>query len=252
MSRRRATAAGAVGAVALHHDVADRFIARARTLATESRDPTAILDLAIFAGMVETERGQPARTIEITRSGIALADELGNHACSLVGNFTLGRALVRVGDDDGAAAAFERSQELASYCQVGPVANQSRAWLSALRARRGDGHESLAEIDQTLEEARRLHDRFGEAEMLRERAAILASGSPDDIGRALRDLEAAVTILEEIEAIPSLVAALRQYASTLRGSGREHEAARTEDRATTLEMLLAAEGPEVPHATVVA
>jgi len=235
-----------------HHDVADRFIARARTLATESRDPTAILDLAIFAGMVETERGQPARTIEITRSGIALADELGNHACSLVGNFTLGRALVRVGDDDGAAAAFERSQELASYCQVGPVANQSRAWLSALRARRGDGHESLAEIDQTLEEARRLHDRFGEAEMLRERAAILASGSPDDIGRALRDLQAAASILEEIEAIPSLVAALRQYASTLRGSGREHEAARTEDRATTLEMLLAAEGPEVPHATVVA
>jgi len=218
---------------------ADACLDRSRGLAEASGDPNAILDAAIYGGMVETDRGRPALTIQLVQPGIDQADQLGNYACSLVGNFTVGRALLDLGDADGAAVAFERSKDLATFCQAGPIANLSRAWLSALQARHGEHRAGLAGLDEAIREARDLHDRHGEAELLRERAAILAAAPLAEPDRVLADLRDAVAILEEIEAAPSLVPALRQYAAALRVAGNDEEAVAAESRAVGLEATLA-------------
>jgi hypothetical protein len=102
--------------------------------------------------------------------------------------------------------------------------------LASVRARLGDIPAGIAGWNLALERAHGMHDRFGEAMTLWQRARARARATPPDHGAALADLDIATALLEEIEARPALARALRDRAQTLRELGRVSEADEVDDR----------------------
>jgi len=213
---------------------ADKWMPHAYALAERSGDPNARLDADIIAGMVEAERGNLMEGIELARRGAELAGQVGNTLCELVGYFAVGDQQLRQGQPELAIPALERSSQLAEFCDAGPIANLSRAWLSAARSRQGNVDEALAGFDAALETAREMGDLLGEAEILRQRAIALATVPSPDWDAAVADFEASLRIFERIEARPYIARSLRDYGMALRASGRIDEAKAKLSRALDL------------------
>jgi tetratricopeptide (TPR) repeat protein len=214
---------------------ADDWVARAADLAERSGDPNAVVDANLAAGSVATERGRLAEAMEHTRRAIEQATEVGNVACALVGSFFLGDQHLRLGDPAGAIAPLEQSSQLAHYCDAGSYAGLSQAWLATARARSGgDLDTELADLDATLRIARENRDVVGEAEILRHRATLLASGPRPDWDAVFADLDAAVEVFQRIEARPALARTLDEYGMALQAAGRDDEAIEVLRRAAAL------------------
>jgi class 3 adenylate cyclase/tetratricopeptide (TPR) repeat protein len=210
---------------------------RASALAERSGDANVVLDVLIFLGMVAAERGDLDEAMRLTREGVALADEVGNTYCSLVGNFHLGDQQLRLGRPDDAIASLERSRELAAFCDAGSLVSLSDAWLSAARAR--GGVPSIDGFDGPLRRARAGDDRYGEALILQLRAdARLRLPEPDRAG-SVDDLRAAAGLLEDLGALPALARVLLDLGRALAGAGDQEGA---EDATRRAEELAASIG----------
>jgi class 3 adenylate cyclase/tetratricopeptide (TPR) repeat protein len=236
-----ADAAMSAGTVAICHArlgefaEADRWIARSGELARRSGDPNAILDVDLYRGVVETERGNLEEAMVHTRRAIDQANEVGNIDCALVGNFWLGDQHLRRGDADGAIVALEQSGELAAFCDAGSLASLSEAWLAVARARAGaDPAAQLAAFDTPLRAARASGDAHGEAEIHRHRATLRAAQADPDLPRVIDDFGAAVSIFERLEAGPALARTLHDYGMALEAAGRSAEAVEALERAAAL------------------
>jgi hypothetical protein len=96
--------------------------------------------------------------------------------------------------------------------------------LGSVRTQLGDTPGGLAAWSLALERANAMHDRGGEALTLWQRARTRAQATPPDHATALADIDAAVGLMEEMEARPSLARALRLRAHILRALGRAAEA----------------------------
>ena len=212
---------------------ADQLLPRARELADQSGDPNAVLDADIIRGYVESARGNLEEGIELARRGVELAEKVGNTLCAVVGSYSLGEQQLRRGDVEQAIPALERSTELAQYCDAGPIALLSRAWLASVKALR-DAEGALTELETALREVRELGDPFGEAEILRHRAAALMLVPETSWELVAADFEAAIAAFERLEARPYLARALQDYGLALQTVGRRAEAEEQVARAADL------------------
>ena len=79
-----------------------------------------------------------------------------------------------------------------------------------------------------------MHDRYGEAMTVWQRARTRAYAPSPDHATALADIDAATTLFEEMEARPSLARALRDRARILRALGRAAEAAGADERSKAI------------------
>ena len=106
--------------------------------------------------------------------------------------------------------------------------------LGSVRAELGDVPAGVAGWNLALDRAHAMHDRYGEAMTLWQRARTRASATSPDRSAALADINAATTLLEEMEARPSLARALRDRARILRALGRSAEAEGADERSKAI------------------
>ncbi|MFP3913287.1 MAG: hypothetical protein ACLFWM_00300 [Actinomycetota bacterium] len=202
---------------------AEEWVARARASATESGDPNAMLDIDIFEGWLESDRGNLSAAREFTDRAIRAADETGNLACSLLGNLLAGSQQLRLGDADSARTHLERGGEMAAYCEVGSdLLALGRAWLADARARLGT--PSVEDFDEALDAARHVRNPLNEGQILRHRATVRLMLDDPDWEAALADFEAAEAIFEKIGARAHLAPTLRDHGAALELAGRPAEA----------------------------
>ncbi|MBD0329968.1 MAG: AAA family ATPase [Thermoleophilia bacterium] len=203
---------------------ADRWIAELRRLAQASGDPNSGLDADIFAGAVEAERGNLAEGITLARRGADRAAELGNAMCEAAGTLFAGEHELRRGAAADAIPTLERSGRAARECNALGFAELSSAWLNAARSQLPDVSDGLAGLDDALHRAREVGDPLAEAELLRYRANVRLRQDPPDWDAAVRDFEAALEIVERLEARPYVARTLREYGLALQRAGRDAEA----------------------------
>jgi hypothetical protein len=161
-------------------------------------------------------------------------------ACGVASNVMAGMAHLARNDALGAKVPLERGDELAQVSNMEPFRTIAQGLLGSVRTQLGDTPGGLAAWSLALERAYAMHDRGGEALTLWQRARTRAQATPPDYAAALVDIDAATTLLEEMEARPSLARALRLRARILRALGRtgEADAAETRSRAIATELGL--------------
>ncbi|MGH2379050.1 MAG: hypothetical protein ACRDGT_11310, partial [Candidatus Limnocylindria bacterium] len=212
-------------------DAAERTAERADRLA-EKGDPIARLDARLARAVIASERGELGDTVRLAGECAATAEELGATGCAIPSQYLLGDGRLRLGDALAAKARFERTLQLAASDPAAESAftTLASAGLAAAVARLGEPGTPEG-WEASLETARRLGDRFGEATILLRRATSLGG---DDPAAAIASLESAVRIFEELETRPALSRALRAYAGALSRAGRDEEARAARARADAL------------------
>jgi len=212
---------------------AERASAEAERLA-QSGDPIAILDAKIVRSALLIERGDVAEGEALASACAVQSEELGAVACAVSSNVMSGLAHLARDDAAGAKAPLERSDELAQVTNMEPFRTLTQGMLGSVRTQLGDISGGVAAWTLALGLAHAMNDRYGEGLTLWHRARTRASASPPDHAAALADLDAAIELLERMEARPSLARALRLRAHILRALGRAAEADNADKRSKTI------------------
>ena len=92
----------------------------------------------------------------------------------------------------------------------------------------------LPRLDASLARAREMGDRLSEGEILRQRAIVRARTAAPDWDAVKADFEDAIAIFEQIETMPYIARALRDYGLTLEAGGRIGEGQEKLSRALKL------------------
>jgi tetratricopeptide (TPR) repeat protein len=202
---------------------AERSLAHAERLA-QNGDPIAALDTQIARSSLLIERGDIAEGEALASTCAARSEELGALACGVASNVMAGIAHLARDDALGAKVPLERGDELAQVSNMEPFRTLAQGMLGAVRTQLGDVPGGVAAWTLALERSHAMHDRSGETMTLWQRARTRAHATPPDHAAALADIDAATTLLEEMEARPSLARALRDQAQILRELGRAADA----------------------------
>ena len=212
---------------------AERTLARAERLASNG-DPIAALDVEIARSAVLVERGDIDLGEALASTCAMRSEELGAVACSVSANVIAGTAHLARDDAVGAKPPLERGEELAHVSSMAAFQTLAEGMLGSVRARLGDVPAGTAQWNLALERAHSMHDRYGEATTLWQRARTRTHATPPDHGAALADLDTATKLFEEMEARPSLARSLRDRAQTLRVLGQVSEADEADKRSRTI------------------
>lgn len=151
------------------------------------------------------------------KKSIEAADQYGNTFCELVGNFFAADQRMRVGQPEQAIPLLERTHELATYCNAGPLELLTRAWLAAANA--ALGVDASADFERLLEAARGSGSLMAEAHVLIHKATAEAGSDAPDWDRVSVDFDRAVECLETLGARPLLARTLHTYGSALEVAG---------------------------------
>ncbi|HEX9270074.1 MAG TPA: hypothetical protein VF998_09535 [Candidatus Limnocylindria bacterium] len=214
-------------------EAAEHAVALARRLA-EKGDPIARLDAMIATASIALERGDLKEGLALASTCAQQADELGAVACAVGSNILLGLGRLSVDDVPGAKPPLVRGHDLSLLVNMPGMRNMAQAGLTAIDARVGDIGATAGGWERALGEARALGDPFQEAIILRQRALGSERGPSPDRDAVLKDLVAAIELLERIEARPELARALRDQARVLDALGRADEAKTVRERSTAI------------------
>lgn len=202
---------------------AERTLARAERLASNG-DPIAAVDVEIARSAVLVERGEIDRGEALATKCALDAEALGAVACGVSANVIAGAAHLARDDAAGAKPPLERGEELAHVSSMAAFQTLAEGMLGSVRARLGDVPAGTAGWNVALERAHAMHDRYGEATTLWQRARTRAQATPPDHAAALADLDTATQLFKDMEARPSFARALRDRAQMLRALERVAEA----------------------------
>jgi tetratricopeptide (TPR) repeat protein len=213
---------------------ADKAVEEAVALAEQSGDPVAMTDATIAASMVETERGDLDRALEMARASAARAAALNASACVAFSNLIVGTTEVKLGNYELARPPLELSNELAKQNSIGAWMNQARAGLSATACARGDVATAKDGWQQALDAARAGHDVGQEGDILVQRSITLLAAGQIPPEEALEGYDAALVLFERVGARPRIADALAKSADVLDQLGRGEEAADRRRRSDAL------------------
>ena len=212
---------------------AERSLVIANRLASTG-DPIAALDVDIARSTVLVERGDIEQGEALATTCAARSEELGAIACAVAANVITGAAHLARDDAAGAKAPLERGEALSHVSSMAAFQTLAEGMLGSVRARLGDVAAGNAGWDLALDRAHTMHDRYGEAMTRWQRARTRMRATPPDNAAALADIDAVTTLLEEMEARPSLARSLRDRAQILRSLGRAAEADAAEARSRAI------------------
>ena len=210
-------------------DKAEAASANATELA-KSADLIAQLDAQIAESILRSMRGQVDQAIPIAEACVNRAAETGASACVMASSWVLGDLLHREGRFEEARAMLKRGRDLSLVVDRMAWRPTLVAWLGGATAALGETPED--QWDDVLATARSIHNTIGEAGILAKRGE--AAARRGDLAAAQPDVEAAVRILEDEGARPTLARVLRVWGETLRAAGRTDEADATLRRALGL------------------
>lgn len=214
-------------------DAAEEVVERGSQLAHRA-DEISRVDIDIAHAAIDLERGNLDRAAKQAIECSERADGLGAYACVVAANIMFGAATL--GKDDAAAAKppLERGSELAAVTNMAPFRTLTKGLLASSVAQLGDLPAGVAGWDEALENARGMHDRYGEARVLWARGHSYLLQTPPDCEAALVDFELSAKLFEDMEARPALARVLLDQSKALRNMRRTGEADEVEDRAVTL------------------
>jgi tetratricopeptide (TPR) repeat protein len=212
---------------------AERAVAHAERIAG-SGDPIAALDARIARSAMLIERGDIAEGEALATTCAAGAEELGALACVVAASTMAGMGHLARDDALGAKTPLERGDELAELSNMAPFRTMTQGMLGSVRSQLGDVPGGIAAWTFALDRAHATHDSGGEALTLWQRARVEANGASPDNAAALADLDAAITLVEDMEARPALARALRLRAQILRALGRAADAEAADQRAKAI------------------
>lgn len=210
-------------------DKADAAAANARELAADG-DLIAQLDALLAESMVRAAQGRLDLAVPIARECVDKAEATGASACVLASSWVLGDALHRLGRFADARDILKRGADVALMVDRQVWRPTLQAWLRTAAAALGEIGDG--DFDESLATARSIANHLGEAGILAKRAEAAATNG--DIDNAVADYAAAVRILEEQGARPTLARALQSWGDALSRAGRGDEAAPILGRAVAL------------------
>ncbi len=197
--------------------------ARHATEVGEKGDVIARLDALIGESTVRSVRGDLDAVIPIATQCSNLAETTGATSCVVASNFLLGDAYMRQGKFGDAKIAFERGGEVANAIEQRIFRASIAAYLRANAANLGDFAPNARSFDEALGETRAIGDRWGEANVLWQRAQTESKRPGGDRDQMLSDYEAAAAGFEAMGARPFLARVLRDWGRELRSAGRVDE-----------------------------
>lgn len=189
----------------------------------EKGDVIARLDALIGESTVRSVRGDLDEAIPMAARCTNLAEETGATACVVASNFLLGDAYMRQGKFGDAKIAFERGGEVANAIEQRVFRASIAAYTRSNAASLGDFGPSARSFEEALAETRAIGDRWGEANVIWQRAETEAKRPDGNEAQMLADYEAAAKGFEVMGARPFLARVLRGWGRALRTSGREED-----------------------------
>jgi tetratricopeptide (TPR) repeat protein len=212
---------------------AERTVAHAEGIAARG-DPIAALDARIARSAMLIERGDIAEGEALATTCAAGAEELGALACVVAASTMAGMGHLARDDALGAKTPLERGDELAELSNMAPFRTMTQGMLGSVRSQLGDVPGGNAAWTFALDRARATHDPGGEALTLWQRARVEVGGPSPDFRAALADIDAAITLAEDMETRPALARALRLRAQILRALGRTADADDSDQRSKAI------------------
>ncbi len=209
-------------------------------------DVIAQLDAQIADAIVQATRGELDAALPIAEQCVALSQETGATACTVVSSWVLGDVYQRQGRYADARSALQQAIRLAPVTGADMVWRPTiRAWLGLNAAAMGDPDAPDSDWEDALEAARRINNRPGVAGILWKRAQ--ARARHGDFSNALADFEAGAELMTAEGARPNLARLLRGWGEALRATGRAAEGDKKLGEALALfvEMAITREAEEV-------
>jgi tetratricopeptide (TPR) repeat protein len=191
----------------------------------ESGDVIAKIDALIAKSTVRSIRGDLDAAVPIARQCTELAEQSGATACVVASSFVLGDALMRQGKFGDAKIVFERSGTIADVTEQRIFRPSIAAYLRASAASLGEFKLAGRTFEQALEEARSVHDRWGEAHVIWKRADTEArkTDSERKSEHVLADYASAAGAFADMGARPFHARVLRDWGDALRAAGQADE-----------------------------
>lgn len=220
--------------------------AQRATALGERGDLISKLDSLIGESTVQSIRGNLSAAVPLAQRCTNLAEQTGATACVVASNFVLGDAYMRQGKFGDAKIAFERGSEVATAIEQRVFSPSITAYMRANAASMGDFGPKARSFDDALAEARMIHDKWGEAQVVWKRASTESRKPAGDTKQMLADYSAAATAFEEMGARPFVARVSRDWGEALIGLGRREEAAMQLNRAAEIlrELGIEAEAAE--------
>jgi hypothetical protein len=214
-------------------DLAESALANADRIALTG-DPIASLDARIARSSLLIERGDIAAGEALATTCAVESEELGALACGVAANITSGIAHLYRDDVLGAKMPLERGEELSQVANMEAFRTVALGLLGSVRTELGDPVAGAASWQLGLDRAHSMNDRSGEAATLWQRARTRTHANPPDLAAALADIDAAITLIEAMEARPWLARALRDRAHIMRSLGRPADAGAADQRSKAI------------------
>lgn len=186
-------------------------------------DVIAQLDAQITQAMIASLRGELDDALPIAKACVERSQLTGATACTVVSAWVLGDIYQRRGEYTEAAEVLQLGYDMS------PVAgNATSVWRPTLQAWLGTAQTVLGVSDaddirwqETLDAARAIANKPGEAGILAKRAEVRARSG--NLEGAITDYAASAAILEQEGARPTLARVLRDQGLALRQSGRKQD-----------------------------
>jgi hypothetical protein len=214
-------------------DAADAIVAKAAEQ-SQRADEISRVDIDITRSAVDYERGDMDQSAKRASECSIRADGLGAYACVVAANLMYGSATMAKDDASAAQAPLARGDELATLTNMAPFRTLTKGLLASSFAQLGDMPRGVEGWNESLEGARRMSDRYGEARVLWARGHSHLLQTPPDCEAALADFELAAQLFEEMEARPALARVMYDQSKALSNMGRTTEADDLEHRALAL------------------
>jgi tetratricopeptide (TPR) repeat protein len=186
----------------------------------EDGDLIAKLDALIGESTVRSLRGDLDEAVPLARRCTELAEETGATACVVASNFLLGDSYMRQGRYGDAKIAFERGSEVASAIDQVQFRPSIAAYMRSNAASLGELRDDTRSFEAALAETRRIHDRWGEANVIWKRAETEAKLSDGNRAQMVADYAEAAAAFEMMGAQPYHARVLRGWGLALREIGR--------------------------------
>lgn len=194
-------------------------VKEALALARELAHPYNIAFAHYMSSVVHLLRGEPELALADADQSLEISEEQRFSLYFILSKISRGRALADLGRLEEAMAEIESGLEEAEEKSVGFMHPMMRSWLARVHAKCGENERALAITERALAEIDDATGRSWEAELHRQRAAILLSLSPDGASEAEAHLKRALASADKRNA-KSLEL---QAASDLADLWRSHE-----------------------------
>ena len=212
-------------------------------------DPMSRADALLTRSLVQLERGDVVKAVELAATCAREGEALGSPTCVAGANLVVASGALARGEPEAARRSLERTMEIAQAGNLPRHLDSARGMLSAVTAFLGDLPTALEGFERSLESARRNRNAAGEALLLRLRG--LARAGSGDLDGAIADLTASASAAEVLGLRPQLARALRDHGVVLRLAGRHADGDAAVARAEALfaEMGIAGEPSPLAAAT---